>query len=89
LSSLSIEELEALLASTSDVEEAEVAEEKPEPSVEVDDPRFAEFEKKYGKEKAALLVLIPEVMLEGIPEEQIMEMDLETLEGLSQALEPR
>jgi hypothetical protein len=89
LSSLSIEELEALLASTSDAKEADVVDKEPEPSPEVKDPRFNEFVKKYGKEKATLLVTIPEVMLEGIPEEQIMEMDLETLEGLSQALEPR
>jgi hypothetical protein len=91
LNSLSVEELEALLASTSDartVEEVEEEPEKPEPKVE-NDPRFIEFEKKYGKEKATLLVTIPEVMLEGIPEEQIKEMDMETLEGLAQALEPR
>ncbi len=88
LGSLSVEELEALLASTSDAKVDEVVEEEPEPTVE-EDPRFSEFEKKYGKEKAALLVTIPEVMLEGIPEEQIKEMDMETLEGLAQALEPR
>jgi hypothetical protein len=88
LSSLSVEELEALLASTSDTKTTEEVEEEPEPVAE-EDPRFAEFEKKYGKEKAALLVTIPEVMLEGIPEEQIKEMDMETLEGLAQALEPR
>ncbi|MFW9960313.1 MAG: HEAT repeat domain-containing protein [Candidatus Thorarchaeota archaeon] len=88
LKSLSVEELQALLASTSDVKETKAIEEEPEPVVEVD-PRFSEFEKKYGKEKAALLVTIPEVMLEGIPEEQIKEMDMETLEGLAQALEPR
>ncbi|MDH4213856.1 MAG: HEAT repeat domain-containing protein [Candidatus Thorarchaeota archaeon] len=91
LNSLSIQELEALLASTSDVKAIEDVEEEPEPesAAEVEDPRMADFVKKYGKEKAALLVNIPEVMLEGIPEEQIKEMDLETLEGLAQALEPR
>jgi hypothetical protein len=47
------------------------------------------FIEKYGEEKAELLVTIPEVMLEGIPEDQIQEMDLETLKGLTQALEPR
>jgi len=89
LTSLSVEELEALLASTSDIKETEEVEEEPEPAAEVEDPRMAEFVEKYGKEKAALLVTIPEVMLEGIPEEQIKEMDMETLEGLAQALEPR
>lgn len=91
LNSLSIQELEALLASTSDIKAIEDVEEEPEPepAAEVEDPRMADFVKKYGKEKAALLVTIPEVMLEGIPEEQIKEMDLETLEGLAQALEPR
>jgi hypothetical protein len=87
LATLSIDELQALLASTAEAKPDEVVEEKPEP--EIEDPRMEEFVKKYGKEKAALLVTIPEVMLEGIPEEQIKEMDLETLEGLAQALEPR
>jgi hypothetical protein len=32
---------------------------------------------------------MPEDMLEGIPEEQIHEMDMETLKGLLEALEPR
>ncbi|MFW9769483.1 MAG: HEAT repeat domain-containing protein [Candidatus Thorarchaeota archaeon] len=84
LSSLSEDELEALLASAPEVEEPEV---EPEP-VPVD-PRMQGFIEKYGEEKAELLVTIPEVMLEGIPEEQIQEMDLETLKGLTQALEPR
>ena len=61
--------------------------EEPESVAEFDDPRMAEFVEKYGEEKANLL--IPEAMLEGIPEEQIKEMDMETLEGLKQALEPR
>ena len=47
------------------------------------------FVDKYGQDKADLLVTIPDVMLEGIPEDQIEEMDLETLKGLTQALEPR
>lgn len=87
LATLSVEELEALLASTaeSEPEEAEVEEE-----VEVkQDPRMEAFINKYGIEKAELLINIPDVMLEGIPEEQIEEMDLETLKGLTQALEPR
>ncbi|TFG32062.1 HEAT repeat domain-containing protein [Candidatus Thorarchaeota archaeon] len=90
LSGLTIEELEALLASSSDTESVE--EEKVEDKEEApkyDDPRMEDFVNKYGKEKAELLITIPESMLEGIPEEQIKEMDLETLQGLSQALEPR
>jgi len=89
LSSLSVDELQALLASSAP--EAEPEEEVVEPEVEPehDDPRMAEFIEKYGEEKASLLVTIPEAMLEGIPEEQIKEMDLETLDGLKQALEPR
>ncbi|MHA2323211.1 MAG: HEAT repeat domain-containing protein [Candidatus Thorarchaeota archaeon] len=74
LSSLSVEELEALLSSTGEIEPEE---------------RKQEFIDKYGEEKAELLITIPDVMLEGIPEDQIEEMDLETLKGLTQALEPR
>ncbi len=87
LATLSVDELEALLASTaeSEPEEVEVEEEVD----EMQDPRLEVFINKYGLEKAELLISIPEVMLEGIPEEQIQEMDLETLKGLTQALEPR
>ena len=90
LASLTIEELEALLASSTESdasEPEEVVEKKEEPKYE--DPRMEEFVKKYGKEKAELLITIPESMLEGIPEEQIKEMDMETLQSLTQALEPR
>ncbi len=84
LSGLSIEELEALISSTA-VSEPEVETE----SVDIEiDPRMQELIDKYGQEKADLLFNIPEVMLEGIPEDQIEEMDLETLKGLTQALEP-
>ena len=85
LSTLSVEELEALLSSTVESEPAEPAEEV----VEEVDSRKQGFIEKYGEEKAELLITIPEVMLEGIPEDQIQEMDLETLKGLTQALEPR
>ena len=85
LSTLSVEELEALLSSTVESEPAEPAEEV----VEEVDSRKQVFIEKYGEEKAELLITIPEVMLEGIPEDQIQEMDLETLKGLTQALEPR
>ena len=86
LTSLSVEELEALLAVSPEPDEPVV---EPEPEVEPADPRKQGFIDKYGEEKAELLITIPEVMLEGIPEEQIEEMDLETLKGLTQALEPR
>ena len=86
---MSIEELQALLASSAsedvEPEEADVAESV----IEYDDPRMTGFVEKYGEEKANILITIPESMLEGIPEEQIKEMDMETLEGLKQALEPR
>jgi hypothetical protein len=86
---LTIEELEALLASsTPEVEESELVDES-ESVIEYDDPRMTDFVKKYGEEKANLLITIPESMLEGIPDEQIKEMDIETLEGLKQALDPR
>ena len=88
LATLSVEELEALLSSTGEIEPEETAVE-PEPIEEAVDPRMQEFVDKYGEEKAELLISIPEVMLEGIPEDQIQEMDLETLKGLTQALEPR
>lgn len=87
LASLSTEELEALLAATPEKEEPEVVE--PEVEEELIDPRKQSLIDKYGEEKAELLITIPEVMLEGIPEEQIEEMDLDTLKGLTQALEPR
>jgi hypothetical protein len=87
LATLSVEELEALLSSTA--ESVPEEEEEPEPAEEEIDPRLQGFIEKYGEEKAELLVSIPEVMLEGIPEDQIQEMDLETLKGLTQALEPR
>ncbi|MFW9832541.1 MAG: HEAT repeat domain-containing protein [Candidatus Thorarchaeota archaeon] len=88
LSTLSVEELEALLSSTSEGEpETEKAEAEPE---EIDtEPRMKELVDKFGQEKAELLINIPDVMLEGIPEDQIQEMDMETLKGLTQALEPR
>ena len=59
-----------------------------ESAVEHDDPRMTELVEKYGEEKANFLFTIPEALLEGIPEEQIKEMDMDTLVGLKQALEP-
>jgi hypothetical protein len=93
LQGLSYEELEALIASTMEAATpAAEAEKKPEEAVEVevpgDEKRLNEYTGRYGEEKAQLLVTIPEDMLVGIPEEQIEEMDLETLKALLQALEP-
>jgi len=56
--------------------------------IEHDDPRMAGFIEKYGEEKANLLITLSETMLEGIPEDQIKEMDMETMEELRQALKP-
>ncbi|MHA1903729.1 MAG: HEAT repeat domain-containing protein [Candidatus Thorarchaeota archaeon] len=93
LSGLKIEELEALISSTPEPEVEEP--EKPKPkkkakkkAAEVD-PKMQMFTDKFGEDKASLLVAMPEDMLEGIPEEQIHEMDMETLKGLLDALEPR
>jgi hypothetical protein len=93
LSGLKIEELEALISSTPEPEVEEP--EKPKPkkkakkkAAEVD-PKMQMFTDKFAEDKASLLVAMPEDMLEGIPEEQIHEMDMETLKGLLDALEPR
>jgi hypothetical protein len=56
--------------------------------VEYDDPRMVEFIETYGEEKANLLITMSESMLEGIPEDQIKEMDMETLNELKEALKP-
>ncbi|MCF2136149.1 MAG: HEAT repeat domain-containing protein [Candidatus Thorarchaeota archaeon] len=45
------------------------------------------LEQKYGKAKAELLSILPPDMLEGIPPEQIDEMDIDTLKDLTRALE--
>lgn len=50
--------------------------------------RLEVFTDSYGAEKAAILAGVSDEMLEGIPEEQIQEMDIETLKALVQALEP-
>lgn len=83
LAELSIEELEALLSSSA----SESDEAVPEP--EGESPRITELAEKFGKEKADVLITIPEHLLEDIPEDQIKEMDMDTLKGLAQALEPR
>jgi hypothetical protein len=56
-------------------------------SMSDDERRLQGFTEKYGEEKANILAPVPDEMLAGIPEEQILEMDLETLKALVQALE--
>ncbi len=105
LESLSTDELEALVAATPEVEEDEPAVEKPEkkkrkkkksvealPPVDeeaVEDLRWQGFVDEYGEAKADLLITVSPEMLEGIPQEQIADMDVDTLKSLVQALEPR
>jgi hypothetical protein len=104
LESLSTDELEALVAATPEVEEAEPTVEEPKKkkqkkeSVEalppideekVEDLRWQQFADKYGEEKANLLITVSPEMLEGIPQEQIADIDIGTLKSLVQALEPR
>ena len=90
IDSLSIEDLEALIATTDEdttvkVEPAE--EEIPELPEKIDDSRWEGFVEKYGEEKARLLIAISPEMIDGIPEEQILEMDVDTIKGLSDALD--
>ena len=101
LESLSTDELEALVAATPEVEEAEPTVEEPEKKKEsvdavppvdeeaVEDLRWQQFVDKYGEEKADLLISVSPELLEGIPQEQIANMDMDTLKSLVQALEPR
>ena len=105
LESLSTDELEALVAAAPEVEEAEPTVEEPKkkkrkkkesveaiPPVDeeaVEDLRWQQYTDKYGEEKADLLISVSPEMLEGIPQEQIADMDIDTLKSLVQALEPR
>jgi predicted flap endonuclease-1-like 5' DNA nuclease len=54
-----------------------------------DETLDSDLVEKYGKEKAAILSLMPAAMLSDIPEEQIKEMDVDTLKDLADALEPK
>ena len=56
-------------------------------SMSDDERRLQDFTEKFGEEKAKVLVGVSEEMLAGIPEDQIHEMDLDTLKALVQALE--
>jgi hypothetical protein len=99
LEGLSIEELEAVVsagtdglpASSATVKEEEEAETKPttKKAEDVDENLLRELVDKYGEEKAEILISVPPEMLEGIPEDQIKEMDLDSLKDLANALEPR
>jgi len=53
------------------------------------DMRWKELANAYGEAKADLLIQVPPHMLEGLPPEQIRDMDIETLKNLTEALKPR
>jgi len=103
LEDLSIEDLEALISSGGEggallpeiedeaAEEEEAAPEKKEPKAKskTDDGRLQSLSKKFGEEKAKILANVPEEMLAGIPDDQIEEMDIDSLKDLADALEPR
>ncbi|MGV9168744.1 MAG: HEAT repeat domain-containing protein [Promethearchaeia archaeon] len=89
LERLSADELEAIALSTSGMTEkpAQITtDDETTISSEEDTSRLQELTDKYGKEKADLLARIPPEMLADIPENQIEEMDLETIRSLTQAL---
>lgn len=102
LADLSVEDLEALIASGSDgaellpeIEDEEVIVEDTKPQKKEkkraadEDSRFLELKKKFGEEKADILLHVPEEMLGGIPDDQIKEMDIDSLKDLADALGPR
>jgi len=103
LDGLSVEELEAVVASSSEsgvsmpspeevVEEPIVKKPKKKRKKKKDkkvDVSVATLAEKYGNEKAEILATIPQEMLAGIPEDQIEEMDIDSLKDLASALEPR
>jgi len=89
LENLSVDELEAIALSTSGITEepAEAAgKDKSLGKEQEDGSRLQELTDKYGEEKGHLLALIPPEMLADIPDDQIKEMDLETIRSLTQAL---
>jgi hypothetical protein len=61
----------------------------PVPKPEQADSRWQELATAYGEDKANLLIQVPVHMLEGLPPEQIRDMDMETLKSLTEALKPR
>ncbi len=84
LQSLTVEELEALIAASPE-EEVERPKEKPKKEPE---GKLAELIAKYGEEKAEILIKLPEDMLSGLGKKEIEEMDLDTLQSLVDALGP-
>jgi hypothetical protein len=61
----------------------------PAPSTQQTDSRWQELATAYGEAKANLLIQVSPHMLEGLPPEQIREMDMDTLKSLTDALRPR
>ncbi|MHA1481188.1 MAG: HEAT repeat domain-containing protein [Candidatus Thorarchaeota archaeon] len=58
------------------------------PDDKSEESRLESLTNKFGAEKAELLASMPPEMLEGIPDDQIEEMDMDTLKGLAEALGP-
>ena len=79
--SISDEALESM--PSEDIKRLIETDDKPEES------RLESLTNKFGAEKAELLASMPPEMLEGIPDDQIIEMDMDTLKGLAEALGPR
>ncbi|MHA1637931.1 MAG: HEAT repeat domain-containing protein [Candidatus Thorarchaeota archaeon] len=77
LASMSDEDLQSLIETDEPADQEDSGE-----------PTLESLTKKFGDEKAAILILMPPDMLEGIPDEQIDAMDEDTLKGLADALEP-
>jgi len=77
---LSTRDLEKMIEAAKSTTPAELPEDE--------DERRRVLAEKYGEERAEILVMIPPDMLVGIPEEQIQEMDLDTLRDLTRALAP-
>jgi HEAT repeats len=80
---------EAPLSEVAEEPELGVTKVAPAPSMKQVDPRWQELATAYGEAKADLLIQVPARMLEGLPPEQIQEMDTETLKNLTDALKPR
>ncbi len=84
LKSLTIDELEALIGP----EEEKPAAKEEEPAATEADSKLAELTNKFGEEKAKILVKLPPDMLSGFKDEDIEQMDIETLQSLLDALGP-
>ncbi len=80
---------EAALTEVAEEPKVVVAKVASAPSTQQADPRWQELVTAYGEAKAYLLIQVPPHMLEGLPPEQIREMDMDTLKSLTDALKPR